>query len=68
MRLKEEIVREGEFWPPGDKKSLTGNILIIENQKIILEVNDSISDEFFMASGGSRRLNGFIEREVLVTL
>lgn len=46
MRLKEEIVREGEFWPPGDKKSLTGNILIIENQKIILEVNGSISDEF----------------------
>lgn len=70
MRLKEEIVREGEFWIPGDKEnSVTGRIFIRENQKIILELNGSIRDaSFFMASGGSRRLNGFIEREGLVTL
>lgn len=50
MRLKEEIAREGEFCLPGDKKSVTGNVFIIENQKIILEVNGSISDKFFMAT------------------
>jgi hypothetical protein len=52
MRLKEEIVREGEFWLPGDKEnSVIGKIFIRENQKIILEINGSIRDASFYGVG-----------------
>ncbi|MBK4772810.1 MAG: hypothetical protein FT726_24715 [Pantoea sp. Morm] len=70
MRIKEEVVREGEFWIADNiNEVVRGRLYIRENQTILLELDGALNvASFFSGNTVLKRINGKVEKEGEVTL
>lgn len=70
MRIKEEVIREGEFWIADNiDEVVRGRLYIRENQTILLELDGALdAASFFNGNTVIKRINGVVEKEGEVTL
>lgn len=70
MRIKEEVVREGNFWIADNvDEVIRGKLYIKENQAIQLELDGNFKKlSFYDGNTIIKRINGVVEKEGEVTL